>query len=102
MSVPVRDEIAVPRPSEIHTRSLRPNAGFRAPSGPRSPAHMRRVGQRPGMCLEQRAKPDRVWGALPDDAVLEMRHAVGLAEPGLFQLDSLREPVEQPAAPAEQ
>ena len=31
-----------------------------------------------------------------------MRHAVGLADPGLFQLDSLRELVEQPTAPAEQ
>jgi hypothetical protein len=31
-----------------------------------------------------------------------MRGAVGLAEPGLFQLDSLRELVEQPTAPAEQ
>jgi hypothetical protein len=40
--------------------------------------------------------------ALPDDAVLEMRHAVGLAEPGLFQLDPPRELVEQPTAPAEQ
>src|SRR5436309_4154948 len=30
-----------------------------------------------------------------------MRHVVGLAEPGLFQLDSLRELVEQPTAPAE-
>ena len=38
----------------------------------------------------------------PDDAVLEMGHAVGLAAPGLFQLDSLRELVEQPTAPAEQ
>ena len=28
--------------------------------------------------------------ALPDDAVLEMGHAVGLAEPGLFQLHSLQ------------
>jgi hypothetical protein len=40
--------------------------------------------------------------SLPEDAVLEMRHAVGLAEPGLFQLDSLRELVEQPTAPSEQ
>jgi hypothetical protein len=40
--------------------------------------------------------------ALPDDAVLEMRHAVGLAEPGLLQLHSLRELVEQPTATAEQ
>jgi hypothetical protein len=31
-----------------------------------------------------------------------MRHTVGLAEPGLFQLDSLRELVEQPTAPSEQ
>jgi hypothetical protein len=31
-----------------------------------------------------------------------MHHAVGLAEPGLFQLDSLRELVEQPAAASEQ
>jgi hypothetical protein len=31
-----------------------------------------------------------------------MRHAVGLAEPGLFQLDSLRELVEQATAPSEQ
>jgi len=29
--------------------------------------------------------------ALADDAVLEMGHAVGLAEPGLFKLDSVRE-----------
>jgi hypothetical protein len=40
--------------------------------------------------------------ALPDDAELEMRHAIGLAEPGPFQLRSLRELVEQPTAPAEQ
>jgi hypothetical protein len=39
---------------------------------------------------------------LPEDAVLEMSHAVGLAQPGLFQLDSLRELVEQPTAPSEQ
>ena len=31
-----------------------------------------------------------------------MRHAAGLAEPSLFELDSLRELVEQPAAPSEQ
>ena len=31
-----------------------------------------------------------------------MRDAVGLAEPGLFQLDSLGELVEQPTAPSEQ
>jgi hypothetical protein len=31
-----------------------------------------------------------------------MRHAVGLAEPGLFQLDPLRELVEQPTASPEQ
>jgi hypothetical protein len=31
-----------------------------------------------------------------------MRHAVALAEPGLFQLNSLRELVEQPTAPSEQ
>ena len=31
-----------------------------------------------------------------------MRHAVGLAEPNLFQLDSLRELVEQPTVPSEQ
>jgi hypothetical protein len=37
--------------------------------------------------------------ALPDDAILQMRHAVALAEPGLFQLDSLRALIEQPAAP---
>jgi Phosphotransferase enzyme family len=36
-------------------------------------------------------------GALPEDAVLQVRHAAGLAEPRLFQLDSLRELVEQPA-----
>jgi len=39
--------------------------------------------------------------APPDDAVLEMRRAFGLAQPGLFELDSLRELVEQPAAPSE-
>ena len=43
-----------------------------------------------------------IAGQLPEDAVLEMRYAVGLAEPGLFQLDSLRELVEQPTAPSEQ
>ena len=32
-----------------------------------------------------------IAGPLPVDVVLEMRDAVGLAEPGLFQLDSLRE-----------
>jgi hypothetical protein len=31
-----------------------------------------------------------------------MRHAVGLAESGLFQLDPLLELVDQPAAPSEQ
>jgi hypothetical protein len=31
-----------------------------------------------------------------------MRHAVGPAEPGLFQLDSLRKLVEQPTPPSEQ
>ena len=31
-----------------------------------------------------------------------MRHAIGLAEPRLFHLDSLRELVEQPTAPSEQ
>ena len=53
--------------------------------------------------MRHRAPRDLVsrW-ALPEDAVLEMRHAVGLAEPGPFQLDSLRELVEQPTAPSEQ
>lgn len=31
-----------------------------------------------------------------------MRHAVGLAEPSLFQLDPVRELVEQPTTPSEQ
>jgi hypothetical protein len=40
--------------------------------------------------------------ALTDDAVLEMRHAAGLADPRLLELDSLRELVEQPASTSEQ
>ena len=40
--------------------------------------------------------------ALPHDAVLEVRHVVVLAEPGLFQFDSLRENVEQPTTASEQ
>src|SRR5687768_11656943 len=48
------------------------------------------------------ASTEATSSSRPDDAVLEMRHAVGLAEPGLFQLDSPRELVEQPTPPAEQ
>jgi hypothetical protein len=40
--------------------------------------------------------------ALPKDAVLEVRHVVVPAEPGLFQLDSLKENVEQPTIASEQ
>ena len=39
-------------------------------------------------------RPRQPSQALPEDAVLDMRDAVGLAEPGLFQFDSLRELVE--------
>ena len=40
--------------------------------------------------------------ALPHDAVLEVRHVVVPAEPGLLQLDSLRQNVEQRTTTSEQ
>src|SRR5688572_19743120 len=39
---------------------------------------------------------------LPNHAIREMRHAVGLGEPGLLQLDPLRKPIEQASSPTEQ
>ena len=57
---------------------------------------------RPGADDLQPSATSQLLDALPQDAVLEMRHAVRLAEAGLFQLHSLRELVEQPTAPSEQ
>ena len=66
------------------------------PANASSPANISPVGPAPAITTACSATT-RIA-----NAVLEVRHAVVLAEPGLFQLDSLWENVEQPATASEQ